>query len=107
MSWRVIMPLAELPEGQVREAKVGDDALALCRVGAREIYALENACSHDSAPLGVGRLEGAEVRCPRHGARFDVRDGRALCMPAVAPIETFPARINDDGQIEVELEEDP
>ncbi|HEY4759047.1 MAG TPA: non-heme iron oxygenase ferredoxin subunit [Thermoguttaceae bacterium] len=48
-------------------------------------YALDDACTHDGGPLGDGELvEGFQIVCPRHGARFDVRTGQALTMPAVS-----------------------
>jgi len=39
-------------------------------------------CTHDGGPLGEGQLDGFTIACPRHGAKFDIRDGRALTMPA-------------------------
>ncbi len=49
-----------------------------------EFYALDDTCTHDGGPLGDGELEGFQLICPRHGARFDVRTGQALTMPAVS-----------------------
>jgi 3-phenylpropionate/trans-cinnamate dioxygenase ferredoxin subunit len=46
-------------------------------------YAIEDACTHDGGPLGDGILDGFQIICPRHGARFDIRTGQALTMPAV------------------------
>jgi len=48
-----------------------------------KFYALDDACTHDGGPLGEGILDGYQIICPRHGARFDVRTGQALTMPAV------------------------
>jgi 3-phenylpropionate/trans-cinnamate dioxygenase ferredoxin subunit len=48
-----------------------------------QFYALDDACTHDGGPLGEGILEGFQIICPRHGARFDVRTGQAMSMPAV------------------------
>ncbi|MDO9087805.1 MAG: non-heme iron oxygenase ferredoxin subunit [Anaerolineaceae bacterium] len=67
---------------------------------AGDIYALEDRCTHDEGPLGEGEIEGYEIICPRHGARFDVRDGRALTLPAIEPTRYFPIRIVD-SQIEI------
>ena len=67
---------------------------------AGDIYAIEDRCTHDDGPLGEGELEGHEIICPRHGARFDVRDGRALSLPAIEPTRYFPTRIVDN-QIEI------
>ena len=62
-----------------------------------ELYALEDRCSHDDGPLVEGDWdpEEAVAVCPRHGARFDIRTGRPLSLPAVLPVETFPVRVED------------
>ena len=49
-------------------------------------YAIDDVCTHDGGPLAEGELSGCEIMCPRHGARFDVRTGKALCMPAFEPV---------------------
>jgi 3-phenylpropionate/trans-cinnamate dioxygenase ferredoxin component len=48
-----------------------------------DFYAIDDACTHDGGPLGEGEIEGFQIICPRHGARFDIRTGQALTMPAV------------------------
>jgi 3-phenylpropionate/trans-cinnamate dioxygenase ferredoxin component len=60
-----------------------------------ELYALEDTCTHDNAPFGDGELDGNKVICPRHGARFDVRTGKALSMPAINPVPIYPVRVID------------
>lgn len=69
-----------------------------------ELYAVEDACTHDGGELAGGPLQGYEITCPRHGARFDLRTGAVLAPPAYIPLRTFPVRIRD-GQIEVETED--
>jgi 3-phenylpropionate/trans-cinnamate dioxygenase ferredoxin subunit len=65
-----------------------------------EYFAIADLCSHDDGPLGDGELEGHEVVCPRHGAHFDVRTGKALSLPAIVDIPAYPVRIME-GQIEL------
>jgi 3-phenylpropionate/trans-cinnamate dioxygenase ferredoxin subunit len=68
---------------------------------AGKFFAIEDLCSHDDGPLGDGELEEEyEVACPRHGARFDIRNGEALTLPAVEDIPAYPVRIVD-GNVEV------
>ncbi|MBE2202377.1 MAG: non-heme iron oxygenase ferredoxin subunit [Anaerolinea sp.] len=62
---------------------------------AGHFYCIADLCSHDDGPLEDGDLDGYAVECPRHGARFDVRNGRALCMPATEPIPTYQVEIKD------------
>jgi 3-phenylpropionate/trans-cinnamate dioxygenase ferredoxin subunit len=76
-------------------------ALLVCNVGG-ELYAVADVCTHDRGPLGEGRLRGTTIECPRHGARFDVRDGAVKAPPAVKPIATYATRVRD-GAVEVEL----
>ncbi|MEW6277534.1 MAG: non-heme iron oxygenase ferredoxin subunit [Candidatus Eremiobacterota bacterium] len=91
----------DFPEGELRAVEVDDEALVVCQVGGR-FFCFEDRCTHDDGPLSGGWLDGCEVECPRHGARFDVRTGRALCMPAVAPMATFPVLVQGD-ELKVEL----
>lgn len=68
-----------------------------------QFFAIEDRCTHDDGPLGDGEIDGFEVECPRHGARFDVRTGDALTMPAVKPVPSFPLEVvGEDILIEIE-----
>ena len=55
-----------------------------------EFYAIEDVCTHDGGPLVEGEIvNGHEVKCPRHGARFDIRTGEALSLPAFEPTAAY------------------
>jgi 3-phenylpropionate/trans-cinnamate dioxygenase ferredoxin subunit len=90
--------------GRARAVEAGARCMLLCNVDG-VIYAVADVCTHDRGPLGEGRLRGNAIECPRHGARFDVRDGSVLTPPAIRPLPTFPVRVLD-GRIEVALPED-
>lgn len=64
-------------------------------------YSIDDRCTHDNGPLGEGELCGDEIECPRHGARFDVRTGKALCLPAVGAVATYLTEIRQ-GEIYVD-----
>ena len=81
------------PDKQLVE--VGDRLLALFHVSGK-FYAIDDVCTHDGGPLAEGELEGFEIRCPRHGARFDIRDGRALSMPATRPTVAHQVQVVGD-----------
>jgi 3-phenylpropionate/trans-cinnamate dioxygenase ferredoxin component len=66
-----------------------------------EFYAIEDVCTHDGGPLGEGDLDGCALICPRHGARFDVRTGDALTLPAFEPAPTYEVRV-ENGDVLVE-----
>jgi 3-phenylpropionate/trans-cinnamate dioxygenase ferredoxin component len=61
-----------------------------------EYYALQDCCTHDDGPLGDGEIEDHQIICPRHGARFDVRSGKALTLPAVKEVLAFPVKLVGD-----------
>lgn len=98
-AWTRVCPLAELPPDSRRTVDL-DGALVLVVNSGGELYAVEDVCTHDGAPLGDGGIEGAVVICPRHGARFCLRTGAVLAPPAYAPIATFPLRVIE-GIVEV------
>jgi len=93
--------ISEVPPGKMKVVEAGGVRVAVCNVDGT-FYAIEDVCTHDDGPLGEGGLVGAEVECPRHGARFDVRSGKATQMPAVVPVRTFPARVSGD-QVVIEV----
>ena len=77
-----------------------DDLVIMVFNIAGSYFAIGDVCSHDDGPLGDGELDNFEVICPRHGARFDIRNGKANSLPAYVDIPAYPVRIIDD-QIEV------
>ena len=84
----------DIPSGGRMSVLVDDLPSLLIRIG-EEFFAVEDVCSHDGQPLTTGTLEDCSISCPRHGARFDLRTGRPLCMPAIEPITTFEVQIRD------------
>jgi len=65
---------------------------------AGKLFAVGDVCTHDNGPAGDGELDGHELICPRHGARFDIRSGKATRAPAFTDIPSFPVRV-EDGKI--------
>ncbi|HET8606318.1 MAG TPA: non-heme iron oxygenase ferredoxin subunit [Gaiellaceae bacterium] len=99
-----VCALDELPEGTGRIVRDGLLDVGVYNLGG-ELYALEDRCSHDDGPLADGEVdvEAGVAVCPRHGARIDIRSGRALTLPAVLPVATYPVRV-EDGRVIVELD---
>ena len=98
-----VCPLDELPPGSMKLVPAGQITVGVYNCDG-DLYALEDRCSHDDGPLVEGEWEPDRcvVICPRHGASFDIRSGRALTLPAYEPVETFPVRI-EDGLVKVEV----
>ena len=91
----------EVAPGQAKAYDVDGRRIALCNVDGA-YYAIDDVCTHDGGSLDQGQLEGDQIECPRHGARFDVKTGRAVTLPAVVPVQSYPVRVAGD-EIEVEL----
>jgi 3-phenylpropionate/trans-cinnamate dioxygenase ferredoxin subunit len=89
----------DLPNGQRIFVDVDDLSIVVFNI-AGTYFAIGDICSHDNGPVGEGEVDGNEIICPRHGARFDIRTGSATALPAVLDIPAYPVRVND-GQIEV------
>lgn len=98
-----IAQLDELATNSMRGFTHGDLRIAVFRIDDT-IYATDNVCSHEEADLTDGWLETEDctVECPLHGARFDIRTGQALSLPAYRPIAVYPVRV-EDGQVWVDL----
>jgi 3-phenylpropionate/trans-cinnamate dioxygenase ferredoxin subunit len=87
-----IVEQSELPPGERLFVEVEGVPIVLFNVGG-QFYAIGDVCTHDDGPLGEGELDGYCIRCPRHGARFDIRNGKALSLPAVEDTLSFPVRV--------------
>jgi 3-phenylpropionate/trans-cinnamate dioxygenase ferredoxin component len=98
-----VCPVDELPPGEVKIVHAGQISVGVYNLDG-EYHAIEDRCSHDDGPLCEGDFdpETGVVICPRHGANFDIKSGRALTLPAYAPVEVFPVRVVD-GMIKVQV----
>ena len=101
MAFSKVGKLSEVPPGKAKVYEVGDQAITVCNVNG-ELYAINDVCTHDGGSLEQGELDGFEIECPRHMARFDVRTGDVTALPAVVSVDTFSVRVEGDD-IEVDL----
>jgi len=91
----------EIPSGARKLLEVDGRAIAVFNI-AGTYYCIADVCSHDDGPVAEGELVGTEIECPRHGARFDVRTGKVLSLPAIVDIPSYPVRV-EDGSVLVGL----
>ncbi len=95
---------SEIALGEAKSYQIGDSKIVVCNVNG-EYFALSDVCSHDDGELvsGEGKLvDGCQLECPRHGARFDVKTGKATRMPAAAGIKTYNVKVlNDELEINI------
>ncbi len=90
----------DLEGGKLVDA--GGQTIAIFDLGGN-YYAIENTCPHRGGPLAEGKMDGEEVICPWHGARFNIKTGAVLAPPAPQGVKSFPVRVTGDD-VEVEIE---
>ena len=91
----------EIAPGHARLVNIKGKEIALFNIEGT-YFALENACTHEEGPLAEGDIEGHEVTCPWHGARFDVRTGKVVGPPVQQAVARFGVRVTE-SDIEVEM----
>jgi nitrite reductase/ring-hydroxylating ferredoxin subunit len=91
----------EVAPGEVRQYRIEDRPVALCNVDG-EFHAFEDICTHQFAYLSEGEFAGRELKCPLHGAKFDVITGKALSLPAVKAVPKHEVKV-EDGNVYVAL----
>ena len=99
--WIKVAAVGEIAQGGCKVVDVDGASVAVFNVGG-EFFAIEDVCTHDGGELASGVIEGDQVICPRHGARFCLRNGAALTPPAYEPIRVYESRARA-GRIEVRL----
>ncbi len=92
---------SEVPSGETKCVEIEGCEIALFNLDG-EFYAIGNTCTHEGGPLCDGELEGDEVECPWHGARFEVKTGRVTLDPAEDDVPTYNVRRDGDSVL-VEL----
>ena len=87
----------EVAPGELKQFELDGRPVGLCNLGG-EFYAFEDICTHQFAYLSEGEFDGEkEVKCPLHGARFDVQSGEAKSLPAVKSLPTHEVKVEDGG----------
>ena len=98
-----VASVADIADGSMRLVEVDDRLVILSRIGD-DYYCIDDICTHDGGTLSDGPHEGCEIACPRHGAKFDLRNGKALSMPATQDTVSHQVKV-EDGSIRIRLNE--
>lgn len=97
--WIDVVAASALTDGEHVVVDVDGDDVAVFNIGG-EFYAIADVCTHDGGEIASGELDGDEIVCPRHGARFCVKTGQVKCAPAYEDVATFPVRV-EAGRLQV------
>ena len=93
-----VAKVSDIPDPGKQLIEVADRLVVLLHVGG-EFYCLDDVCTHDGGPLSEGDLDAtaSTIACPRHGAKFDIRDGRAVTMPAIQSTASHEVKIEGEN----------
>ncbi len=86
---------SDVSGGKIKAVEVNGQKIAICQAGD-SFYAVGDICSHAKVALHGGQVVDQEIQCPKHGARFDLKTGKAMCPPAVQAISTYPLETRGD-----------
>jgi len=101
-AWVDALALDELPEGEARVVTHQHRQIAVFRLEADELHAIDNRCPHHGNPLAQGQIQGCTVTCAWHGHKFDLSTGK--CLRGDGDVEIYPVRVRD-GRVELALAE--
>jgi 3-phenylpropionate/trans-cinnamate dioxygenase ferredoxin subunit len=100
-----ICAVEDIKKGKAIRVKIGDDAIAIVRTKADQVYALDDKCSHGEISLSEGFVDNETIECWAHGAKFSLETGEALTLPAYEPVAKYEVII-DNGDIFLEIDAD-
>jgi nitrite reductase (NADH) small subunit/3-phenylpropionate/trans-cinnamate dioxygenase ferredoxin subunit len=101
MAFTSVAKVSEVPTGKGKPVTVGGKTLALFNVEGT-FYAIDGECPHRNAPLAEGEVQGKELECPWHGARFNLETGAVLCPPAKHDVKSYKVQVTgEEVQIDV------
>ena len=101
--YTIVASVAEIDDGSTRLVEVDDRLVILSRIGD-EFYCIDDIGTHAGGTLSDGPHQGCEIACPRHGAKFDLRNGKALSMPATQDTVSHQVKV-ENGSIMIRLDE--
>lgn len=102
-NFKKVANINDLQDGGVKKVLLGEKAIAIFKIDG-DYFATDDTCTHEKASLSEGEIDGDIVICPHHGARFNIKTGKALSLPAMFPLETYQVKI-DGNDILVEVKE--
>ena len=81
-----LLPSAELTaaeglDSQIRDVRIGEEAVLVGRLGDGRVVAFAASCPHERTDLHQATFVDGRVRCPRHNYMYDPHSGEN-CVPA-------------------------
>lgn len=84
----------DLPPGEARRIEGDHPPVAVYNVDG-EFFALDDTCTHERFALTEGWIDGDVVECALHMAKYCIRTGKALCLPAPRDLAAHTVEVVD------------
>lgn len=95
--WVKVASVGAIPKRGLERVEVDGEPIVLIATGDGAYYALKDRCSHEDYPLSDGELlDDHRLECIYHGAKFDVKSGRAVALPAIRSVKTYDVKVEGD-----------
>jgi nitrite reductase/ring-hydroxylating ferredoxin subunit len=92
----IVGKTSDIPEGKLTHVTAGGNEVLVANVGGK-YYAMDDICNHAGAELHDGELQGKELTCPWHGAKWDITTGNLVWFPTkLKPEESFRVTVEND-----------
>ncbi len=101
--WHLVAKTDEVQVEEPKAVQVGNQYIAIYRVDGK-FYATDDICTHEFASLSEGDIDGDEIECPLHQARFHLPTGKVRAAPATANLRTYPVKVTGD-EIYIQISE--
>ena len=96
IEFHAVAKTGEIDDGEAIQVQIGRKEIALYNLGGK-YYATDDICTHAYASLADGYLEEGQIECPLHGARFDIKTGKALTAPASVDLAVYKVKVEGDS----------
>ena len=99
-----ICAVEDIKKGKAIRVKIGEEAIAIVRTKADQVYALNDKCSHGEISLSEGFVDNETIECWAHGAKFSLETGAPLSLPAYEPVAVYEVLV-DNGEVFIEYDQ--
>lgn len=99
MSFTKACSVSELPEpGELIGVEVDQEPVAIIRDADGNLHAINDICTHQYVKMSDGddAIDGCEIECWLHAAKFNFVTGAATAMPGIDPVAVYPIMIDGD-----------
>ncbi|MCK5125822.1 MAG: non-heme iron oxygenase ferredoxin subunit [candidate division Zixibacteria bacterium] len=95
-TYQILCKANDLDEDQMIVVEIEGISILVTKING-DFYAVENKCTHESLALSGGQISENQIHCPHHGARFDLKTGKATQFPAVVDLKSYSVKVENDN----------